>query len=154
MAVANMPKSQTNQIVPLKQYLKIVLIVSLWIHISETFRYFVFIMPELKESLAVIPNVAPMDLFVFSIWGLWDTVLTAILVFIYQLALNFYGDERKSILMTSLVMWAFFWILWVGIINMGIIGTTVLYSAIPLSALEMIVGSWIASRFIKLPKKL
>jgi hypothetical protein len=50
-------------------------IVSVWINASEIFRYFTLVMPMTRETLATVPNVAPMNLPVFLVWGLWDTLL-------------------------------------------------------------------------------
>jgi hypothetical protein len=60
---------------PLRAFVLTCLIVSLWINASEIFRYFLFVMPMTRETLAMVPDVAPMSLPVFLIWGLWDTLL-------------------------------------------------------------------------------
>ena len=65
----------------LKQFVVITLIVSIWVNISEVFRYFVFVMPSMRTYFAGRVGIAEMDLSIFAIWGLWDTVLTAVLVY-------------------------------------------------------------------------
>ena len=41
----------------------------IWINASEVFRYFAFVMPMMREAFPMVPNVAPMNLPVFMIWG-------------------------------------------------------------------------------------
>jgi hypothetical protein len=45
-----------------------------WINISEISRYFVFIMPMMRDLLSHVPNIPPMNVSVFLIWGVWDTI--------------------------------------------------------------------------------
>ena len=93
------------------RFLKITLLTSIWINISEVFRYFVIVMPTMRKDLAVIPNVAPMDWLVFSIWGVWDTILTASIVFITWLCLKIYGQSTKTIFISGTITWAMFFLL-------------------------------------------
>ncbi len=135
--------------ITLLDYARTVFLISLWVHVSETFRYFLFIMPELRESLAAIPDVAPMNLSVFLIWVIWDTALAALLVFIYRLALSHYEKPDKAVIATTVIMWAFFWLLWGGVINMGIGSSKLLLLALPLAGLEMFAGAWLTSKLVK-----
>ena len=48
---------------PTHAFVRACLAVSIWINVSEIFRYFVFVMP-------MVPDVAPVNLSVFLIWGL------------------------------------------------------------------------------------
>lgn len=52
----------------LKQFLIVVLLVSIWVNASEVFRYFVIVMPETRQFLSMVPNIAPMDWGVFFVW--------------------------------------------------------------------------------------
>lgn len=129
----------------LKQFLLITLITSIWINISEVFRYFVLVMPRTKVFFHNKEGIAEMDWGIFAIWGFWDTLLTAILVFIFWLYATSYGFNLKSVLISGSLVWsAVFVIFWVATANMGFSDWNILFITLPLSWLEMVVGAWIA----------
>jgi hypothetical protein len=76
-----------------KQFIVVALIVSLWIQASEVFRYFIFVMPSIQKFLSALPDVALMNFKVFVIWGVWDTLLTFLNVFVFWL----YGYMLRSL---------------------------------------------------------
>lgn len=136
-----------NQRFNIKQFVIITLIVSIWINVSEVFRYFVFVMPRVKSFFQNRPGIAEMDLSIFSIWGLWDTLLTAVLVFIFWLYAKSFGNNFTSVLVSALLVWlAVFVIFWVATANMGLSTWNTLFITLSLSFFEMVVGAWIASR--------
>lgn len=49
-----------------RQFAVVVLIVSIWVNVSEVFRYFIIVVPETRDFLSVVPGVAPMNLSVFA----------------------------------------------------------------------------------------
>lgn len=129
----------------LKQFIIIVLITSLWINASEVFRYFVFVMPMMKEFW-IGEEVAEMNATIFSIWGIWDTLLSAVLVFIVWLFCERFGNGIRSILTSATLVWlSIFVIFWVAASNMGLSDWGILLVALPLSWIEMVVGAWISS---------
>ncbi|TSE08951.1 hypothetical protein FOF46_10800 [Aquimarina algiphila] len=88
-----------------------------------------------------------MDVGIFSIWGLWDTLLTAVLVFTFWLYTQTFENTLKSVLIAGTIVWlAVFVIFWVATANMGLSDWNILLITLPLSWLEMIVGAWIAFR--------
>jgi hypothetical protein len=132
------------------RFLKITLLTSIWINISEVFRYFVIVMPTMRKDLAVIPNVAPMDWWVFSIWGVWDTILTASIVFITWLCLKNYGKRNKTILIAGTTSWTIFFLLfWIGMVNMNLANPKLLFFTLPLSWIETTIGAWIAIKLFE-----
>lgn len=136
-----------NQNFVFKQFVIITLIVSIWINISEVFRYFVFVIPRVKSFFGNQSGIAEMDLGIFSIWGFWDTLLTAVLVFIFWLYAKSFGNNNKSILVSGILVWlSVFVIFWVATANMGLSSWKILLITLPLSLLEMIIGAWIASK--------
>lgn len=138
-----------KSIFPVK-FLKLVLITSIWVNISEVFRYFVIVMPAMRKDLSVIPNVAPMDWGVFSIWGVWDTILTAGIVFIAWLCIRVYGKSTRTIIIAGTTSWALFFLLfWVGMVNMNLSKIYLLAYTLPLSWIETIIGSWITIKLLK-----
>jgi len=136
-----------NQKFNLRQFVIITLIVSIWINISEVFRYFVLVMPRVKSFFQNKPGIAEMDLGIFSIWGLWDILLTAVLVFVFWIYAKSFGNNKKSILVSGIFVWiAVFVIFWVATSNMGLSSWSILLITLPLSLFEMIVGAWLSSK--------
>lgn len=131
----------------LKQFVIITLITSIWINASEVFRYFIFVMQRVKVFFDGKSGVAEMDFIIFSIWGLWDTLLTAVLVFIFWLYSNTFGNNNRSIIMSSTIVWlSIFVVFWVATANMGLCKWNLLLITLPLSWFEMVIGTWVASK--------
>lgn len=131
----------------LKQFVIITLITSIWINASEVFRYFIFVMQRVKVFFDGKSGVAEMDFIIFSIWGLWDTLLTAAIVFIFWLYSNTFGNNNRSIIMSSTIVWlSIFVVFWVATANMGLCKWNLLLITLPLSWIEMVIGTWIASK--------
>ena len=131
----------------LKQFSLIVLLVSLWVHASEVFRYFVLVMPKMKTYWKGQEGIAEMNLGIFSIWGIWDTLLTALLVFFFWMYAQIYGNNGKSILKSSTISWLFvFVIFWVAAANMGYSDWSMLMITLPLSWLELLIATAIAAK--------
>ena len=129
-----------------KQFALITLVVSIWINISEVFRYFVLVMPRVKAFFQDRSGIAEMDWSIFSIWGFWDTLLTGILVFIFWLYARSFGNTPKSVFVAGTLVWAaIFVIFWVASANMGLSSWKILLITLPLSLVEMWVGAWMAS---------
>ncbi|MDH7448188.1 hypothetical protein [Aquimarina sp. 2201CG14-23] len=137
-----------------KHFIIITLLTSIWINISEVFRYFVLVMPRVKSFFDDKQGVADMDFGIFTIWGVWDTLLTSILVFVFWLYSKSFGNSNRSAFISGTIVWfAVFVIFWVATANMGLSEWKILWIVLPLSWLEMVVGAWIASRLYKKYKK-
>ena len=97
-----------------KQFIYITLITSIWINASEIFRYFLFVMERTKAFFPNKIGVADMDLTIFSIWGIWDTILTAVVVFFFWLFANTFGNNNRSVFISSMIVWvSVFVIFWI-----------------------------------------
>lgn len=115
-----------------------------WINASEVFRYFAFIMPMMREALPGVPDAAPMNLSVFLIWGIWDTILVASATGLSLLALERFGPSMRNAALAGTGLWAaIFVILWLGLFNMNLAPVSVLAVALPLAWLEMVVAALI-----------
>ena len=131
----------------LKQFIIITLLVSIWINISEVFRYFVLVVPRVKSFFDFKEGVAAMDIGIFAIWGFWDTLLTAILVFSFWVFARSFKNTKMAIWASGFFVWtAVFVIFWIATANMGLSNWDILLITLPLSLLEMVVGAWLASR--------
>lgn len=130
-----------------KAFVTALLINLLWINASEIFRYFVLLMPMLKQTYPQIDGVADMNLWIFLIWGTWDTVLWLGICAFSWFFLERFGDSvRQAILAGTLFWMVAFLLLWVGIWNMGLSQLPILAVALPLSWLEMVVAALIMRR--------
>lgn len=116
----------------------------LWINVSEVFRYFAFVMPLMRSSLPQLQDVAPMNLPVFMIWGVWDTVLVLAATGLSWVLLERFGPTIRNALYAGSAIWAtVFVILWLGLWNMNLATTQVVLTTLPLAWLEMIVAALI-----------
>jgi len=114
----------------------------LWINLSEVFRYFVFVMPMMRDALPGVPDVAAMSLPIFLIWGVWDTVLVLAVTLIAWLALDRIGHNTKSVVVVGTGIWAtVFVILWLGLYNMGLATPAIVMIALPLAWFEMVIAT-------------
>ena len=122
------------------------LVNAVWINASEVFRYFVFVMPMMREAFPQVEGIAPMNLPVFAIWGAWDTILVlAVTGFVFLFLDRFGNGLLQAIIAGSLIWTAIFVILWLGLFNMNIATGAILAIALPLSWLEMVVAALIVN---------
>jgi len=92
-----------------------------WVNISEVFRYFVFIMPMMREAFPQIESVAPMDFGVFAIWGLWDTIIIFSITGFTWLFLDRFGSGLRNAIIAGTLLWlSVFVVLWLGLWNMNL----------------------------------
>ncbi len=121
---------------------------AVWINASEIFRYFVFVMPMLRKTLASIDNVAPMNAQVFLLWGIWDALLVVAVTGFVWLFLDRYETSNPAALLAGTLAWlGIFGILWLGMYNMNLATPAVLAIALPLSWIEIVVAAFIV-RFV------
>ena len=116
----------------------------IWINLSEVFRYFVLIMPMTREAMPMVPDVAPMSLVDFIVWGLWDTVLVAAATAIPWLALAVCGPSLRHAVLAGTGVWlTVFGLFWIGILNMNMTTVPIVLIALPLAWVEMVVAALI-----------
>ncbi len=135
----------------LSPFVTALLINFLWINASEVFRYFAFVMPMMRDAFPMLPDVAPMNVPVFLIWGLWDTILVVTATLLPWIAMKVFGASTARAIGYGTAVWmAVFVILWLGLYNMNLATLDVLALALPLAWLEMVVASvivwWVTAR--------
>jgi hypothetical protein len=131
----------------LKQFILTTLIVSIWINLSEVFRYFAFVKPMMQDYLPMVPGVVPINWPVFAIWGIWDTILTALVVFVYWLVAQRFGNNQSSAALAGTTSWMLLFVLfWVAAMNMALAPVKIAFIALPLAWVEMAVACWISSK--------
>ncbi|MEO9821611.1 MAG: hypothetical protein ABJ370_21885 [Paracoccaceae bacterium] len=116
----------------------------LWINISEVFRYFVFIMPMMRDAFPDIAGVAPMNISVFLIWGVWDTILVLAATLIPWISFDRFGTSVRHAILAGTGVWAtVFVILWLGLWNMNLTTLAIVGVALPLALIEMLGAAFI-----------
>jgi len=132
----------------LKDFIIISLITSIWVNISELIRYFSYVRPQMQEHFPSIPNMGRIwDLQIIAVWGFWDTLITCLYVFLFWLCAQAFGNNRKSVLISGFMSWAFVFVLyWVASANMYLASWSNLPVVLPLALLETLVASYIASK--------
>jgi len=118
-----------------------------WINASEVFRYFVFVMPMIRDTLSMAPDVAPMDWQVFLVWGIWDTILVCVATAIPWMVMTLFGGHLRNAVAAGTGTWlAVFVIFWLGTYNMNLATPEIVLTALPLAWLEMCVAALIVWR--------
>jgi len=136
-----------NNTFKLKQFIFITLITSVWIHIAEIFRAVVIVFPRMKAFFENKVAIGDMELSNALIWGFWDTLLAACLVFIFWLTAKAFKNNFKSILISATVTCtATLGIFWVATVNTGLGEWSTAFIVFPIAWIEMIIGAWIASK--------
>jgi hypothetical protein len=116
----------------------------LWVNLSEVFRYFAFVMPMMRDSLLIVPDVAPMNLPVFLIWGLWDTIVVLAITLASWLAFERFGYSKRMAFIAGTAVWAsIFVVFWVALLNMNLATIKIALVASPLAWIEMVVAAFI-----------
>jgi hypothetical protein len=130
-----------------RSFFRVLFVAYLWLNVSEVFRYFAFVMPMMRDAMPTIRDVAPMNFAVFMIWGLWDTLLFAVVVAIAWLFHErFGGGIRNSIALGTLLWLTIFCIFWLATWNMNLTVTRIPLVALPLAWIEMVIAVAILER--------
>ncbi len=130
-----------------KRFLFVTLLTSIWINISEVFRYLVFVRQSVKDFFNPKNGIADMGFENILVWGFWDSLLTIVLVLIVWMTCKLLGNNSKSIFIGGSIVWlSVFVIFWVATANMGLCNWNLLYLTLPLSWLEMLAGAWLAMK--------
>lgn len=134
----------------LKRFVVVTLITSIWINISEIWRYFALVIPRVKTYWNHQKGIASMDFTIFSIWGVWMIILSFTTVFVFWLYSKVFGNTVKSVFVSATLVWLLFFVLfWVGAANMGYSDWSILKITLPLSWIELIIACGLASFLYK-----
>lgn len=133
-----------------KQFVIITLITSVWVHIAETARAYFVAFPRMLSFFEGKLQIIGLDQLQVShalIWGLWDTILTAVLVFVFWLCSVAFGNNTKSVFISgTTTAFATIGIFWIANVNTGLGEWSTAFLLFPLAWLEMIIGAWIAMK--------
>jgi len=130
-----------------KQFIVVMLLTSIWIHIAEIARAMLVAFPMMEAFYAGKIAIGPMGVSNAIIWGIWDTVLAATLVFIYWLCMPAFGKGRQSIVIAATVTcMATLGVFWIGSVNSGLGTWEMAFTLVPIAWVEMLVGAFIAAK--------
>jgi hypothetical protein len=114
----------------------------LWINASEVFRYFVVLQSMVRRTFPQIPDVAPMNLGIFMIWGVWDTILIFAATFYFWLIFEKFGTHLRIVFFAATSVWAtVFILLWLGMLNMNLATVEMLRAMLPMAWFEMLIAA-------------
>ncbi|MBE0392850.1 hypothetical protein [Flavobacterium sp. PL002] len=136
-----------NKVFNLKQFVIITLITSIWIHIAEVARAMFVAFPLMEKFFAGRIPIGAMEVSNALIWGIWDTLLSAVLVFIFWLCSVAFGNNLKSIIISgTTTAFATIGIFWIASVNTGLGVWSTAAILFPIAWAEMIIGAFIASK--------
>jgi len=136
-----------NNTFKLKQFIIVMLLTSIWIHVAEVARAILVAFPMMEAFYAGKLAVGPMAVSNALIWGIWDTILASTIVFIYWLCAQSFGNNVKSIIISATVTcMATLGVFWIGSVNSGLGTWEMAYTLVPIAWLEMLIGAFLASK--------
>ena len=117
-----------------------------WINAAEVFRYFVMVRPALQAAFPHMPGVGQMNLGIFAIWGIWDTILVFAATGSVWLFLDRFGGGVRQAITAGILFWmSIFVILWLGVYNMGLATLSILAVALPGALIEQVIASLVVN---------
>ncbi|MEP0392163.1 MAG: hypothetical protein ABJ205_05385 [Erythrobacter sp.] len=137
-----------SEIIERRLFLSALLANFLWINLSEIARYFWVVRPMLHKAFPGQSHVAPMDLPIFALWGIWDMVLILGATAFFWLWHEKFGSHWKQIVIASLGFTiTVFGLIWLGVANMGLAPYSLLFVALPLAWVEQCIACYIVAVF-------
>jgi len=127
-----------------KQIILPILIIGIWINISETIRWIFLVEPywiEQYQKLNITFPDEPVNMIVWMIWGFCFATAMYIL------------SKKFNLFQTTIFSWfGAFVMMWLIVWNVGVLPTGMLWFNIPLSLLETFIGAFICTKFFKSAK--
>ncbi len=91
--------------------------------------------------------IGPMEVSNALIWGGWDMLLTAVLVFIFWLCAKAFGNNIKAIFIAgTTTCLASLGVFWIATVNTGLGEWSTAFILITIAWVELLIGAWIASK--------
>jgi hypothetical protein len=110
---------------------------TVWINVSEIWRYLAIVKPMLHETYPGRTDIAPFDLATFASWSVWDSWLILAATGFYWLYLKHAGrDVRQALMAATLLTLTVFGLIWLGVVNMGFVPARFIWIAVPLAWIE------------------
>jgi hypothetical protein len=139
--------TETNSRFPVRKFIIISLLASIWQQASQFARYWFVVKKEMQTNLSIVPNVATIDVPIFIIWGVWVTLITMLIVFLHYLYSKKYGRSISSCIISGTISWAFFYVLfWVGMAQMNLARWPFVPYVLLLAWVETVITVFIADK--------
>lgn len=133
-----------------KNFILTILIVSLWIHFSETIRYFYLVMPEVKSFFTGLNGIATLNIPTFIVWAIWGTFLSGFITWMTYLTCEKYGYSFKNYIQAGTVSMVFFFFLfWLGLANMNLARWEFVPVVLVFCLIETVIASIIAGHLLE-----
>ncbi|MFC1844799.1 hypothetical protein ACFLZ5_08425 [Thermodesulfobacteriota bacterium] len=124
----------------MKKYLLAVLGSGVWINVSEFIRNELVIKKLWINGFNEMGLTFPSTPINGAVWGLWAFIFASILAWL---------TTRFSTLSSALIAWITgFVLLWLAMINMGVLPSGIIYWAVPWSFIEVYIAAQICSKII------
>lgn len=138
----------------IKDFIFVALITSIWIHVGEIFRAMVVAFPLMKQFFGDRIAIGSMSIGNAIVWGIWDTLLAGILVFMLWLCMEVFDSNHKAILISATVSsLATIGVFWIAMVNTGLGEWSTAFTIFPIAWIEMLIGSYIALKLYSRRKR-
>ncbi len=145
-----MNTTETNNNFSTKKFIIVSLLASIWQQASQFARYWFVVKKEMQSNLSVVPNVAIINLPIFTIWGLWVILFTMLTVFVHYLYTQKFGRSNYSIVASGTISWTFFYLLfWVGMAQMNLARWSFVPYVLLLAWIETVITVFITHKLFK-----
>jgi hypothetical protein len=117
-----------------------ILLVSIWINVSETLRWMLFSKPYINKHYQTINLVLPNEPINGIIWLIWGIII-AVMIFIIS--------KKFTVLQTTFIIWVIVFVMhWFALWNFAVLPINILWLVVPLSLIEVYVGALICKKFL------
>jgi hypothetical protein len=115
-----------------------ILLVSLWINISETLRWMILAKPDIDNHFKAVNLVLPDEPINYILWSVWGVII-AVMIFVIS--------KKYKVLQTTFIVWIIVYVThWIALWNFSVLPLNILWLAVPLTFINVFVGTSICSR--------
>jgi len=117
-----------------------IVIVSIWINVSETLRWVLFSKPHLDSHYKSINIILPDNPINNVLWLIWGIII-AVMIFILS--------KKYTLVQTTFIIWVTVFVMhWIALWNSAVFPASILWVVVPLSFIEIFIGALICKRFL------
>jgi len=125
----------------------------IWINLSEIARYFGVIKPMLHDAFPGASHIAAVTPTIFISWMVWDTILIMAATGFYWIYLHYFAPTIRHVMLSaSFFTITVFGLIWLGVVNMGLVSSNFIVAALPLAFLEQLIAAYIVQWAIRRPR--
>lgn len=117
-----------------------ILLVGIWINISETLRWILFSKSYIDIHFEAVNLILPNEPINNILWIIWGIII-AVMIFIIS--------KKFTVLQTTFIIWVVVFVMhWLALWNFTVLPINILWLVVPLSYIEVLVGALICNRFL------